>query len=507
MKMNEWEKGTQKEGKNSPVLSGRWGFAWWLVLVMMGVGMTLCMNVMYGRQREMGEKYRETREACESLMEERAHLVEALTEAKANLVHVTEDNRSVTVSVDDGLSGQVPEEEARGVIAEPEAKRLREEVASWKTTAAEAKRQLALAEAETKRQGAEILRCKEALKAEASRAENAETEMKRLVEEIEKLKGVPKPQFQMGKKADKPDVGVPTVLLKAVLDGKEVHAMVVSGLESTGRTTPVKVRVKGGEDYAFGLVYEDGENRYVGRTTVRAKFQGLTEDTVELKREPSAGATRIVTLPGGAKMKLVWCPSGSFWMEGGGKKEKMQFDEGFWIGQYEVTQEQWESVMGRNPSDFGGLFRGKLPVENVSGEECLVYCREVKAATGLNFRLPTAVEWEYACRAGSQRRFGGTGILKEMGWTRENSEGKTHPVGKKKPNAWGVYDMHGNVWEWCADVDSISKYRVVRGGGFNDADTRCESGHLEKTESFDKGEDIGFRIVCSTLSVLDRGLP
>lgn len=329
MKMNEWEKGAQKEGKNSPVPSGRRGFAWWLVLVMMGVGMTLCMNVMYGRQREMGEKYRETREACESLMEERAHLLEALTEAKAKLVHVTADNRSVTVSVDDGLSGQVPEEEERVVVAEAEAKRLREEVASWKTTAAEAKRQLALAEAETKRQGAEILLCKEALKAEANRAENAETEMKRLVEEIEKLKGVPKPQFQMGKKGDKPDVGVPTVLLKAVLDGKEVHAMVVSGLESTGRTTPVKVRVKGGEDYSFGLVYEDGENRYVGRTTVRAKFHGQTEDTVELKREPSAGATRVVTLPGGTKMKLVWCPSGSFWMEGGGKRKKSSSTKDF----------------------------------------------------------------------------------------------------------------------------------------------------------------------------------
>ncbi len=142
----------------------------------------------------------------------------------------------------------------------------------------------------------------------------------------------------------------------------------------------------------------------------------------------------------------------------------------------EVTQMQWEKVMGDNPSYFKGPDR---PVENVSWDDCQKFIKRVSALDGVPYRLPTAAEWEYACRAGStgdwgKRKNGEEGPLDVMGWYEDNSGGTTHPVAQKEPNAWGLYDMHGNVWEWCADQDEWGgPYRVTRGGSWNDRAGRC----------------------------------
>ena len=164
----------------------------------------------------------------------------------------------------------------------------------------------------------------------------------------------------------------------------------------------------------------------------------------------------------------------------------MTITKPFYLGKYEVTQEQWEAVMGSNPSNFKGP---KNPVEQVSWDDCQEFLDKLNAKAGGQggkFVLPTEAQWEYACRAGSTGKFCFGDDEKQLGeyaWYDENSDSKTHPVGEKKPNAWGLYDMHGNVWEWCQDwygaygaeaVDDPSgpttgSGRVFRGGGWNNA--------------------------------------
>jgi eukaryotic-like serine/threonine-protein kinase len=131
---------------------------------------------------------------------------------------------------------------------------------------------------------------------------------------------------------------------------------------------------------------------------------------------------------------------------------------------YEVTQGEYERVMGTNPSHFKGDPR--LPVETVSWQDAMTFCERLSAlpaerSAGRVYRLPTEAEWEYACRAGSTTiySFGDSeGSLGDYAWYDSNSGSKTHPVGQKRPNAWGLYDMHGNVWEWCSDWYDGSYY-------------------------------------------------
>jgi formylglycine-generating enzyme required for sulfatase activity len=162
----------------------------------------------------------------------------------------------------------------------------------------------------------------------------------------------------------------------------------------------------------------------------------------------------------------------------------------FWIGKYEVTQGQFSAVLGRNPSHFPG--DPNRPVEKVTFIDASAYCsaitqRERQAKhlpMDYEYRLPSEAEWEYACRAGTTNFFSfgdDPSTADQFAWTAENSEATTHPVGLKRPNPWGLYDMHGNVWEWCLDWfepypalaltnpvgPASSKFKVFRGGGWN----------------------------------------
>jgi formylglycine-generating enzyme required for sulfatase activity len=202
-----------------------------------------------------------------------------------------------------------------------------------------------------------------------------------------------------------------------------------------------------------------------------------------------------VDLGDGVTMEMLLIPAGEFLMGSPNSDHDADADEKpehqvrirqpFYLGKYEVTQEQWEAVMGDNPSRFQSP---KNPVEQVSWYDCqdfLERLNEKYRSMGATFRLPTEAEWEYACRAGSSTRwsFGDDeASLAEYGWNRANSEMSTHPIGQKRPNDWGLYDVHGNVWEWCADWydddyygssslndpkgPDFGRYRVLRGGSW-----------------------------------------
>ncbi|MBR1688981.1 MAG: formylglycine-generating enzyme family protein [Prevotella sp.] len=161
----------------------------------------------------------------------------------------------------------------------------------------------------------------------------------------------------------------------------------------------------------------------------------------------------------------------------------------FSIGKYEVTQEEWQAVMGTNPSSFKGA---KRPVECVSWDDCQQFIQKLNAKTGKFFRLPTEAEWEYAARGGNRSghyKYSGTNVVDNAGWYGGNSGDQTHEVGTRQPNELGLYDMTGNVWEWCSDWYSSQYYssspssnpagpssgsgRVGRGGGWRDGAQYC----------------------------------
>ena len=159
----------------------------------------------------------------------------------------------------------------------------------------------------------------------------------------------------------------------------------------------------------------------------------------------------------------------------------------FYIGKYEVTQALWKAVMGSNPSHFEG---DNLPVENVSWNDCQTFLRKLNAMTGKNFRLPTEAEWEFAARGGNRSRgyqYSGSNVLSDVAWYDDNSGMKTHNVGTKAPNELGIYDMSGNVREWCQDWKksysssaqtnpkgpSSGSYRVFRGGSWGSKARNC----------------------------------
>jgi formylglycine-generating enzyme required for sulfatase activity len=238
---------------------------------------------------------------------------------------------------------------------------------------------------------------------------------------------------------------------------------------------------------------------------------------------------------------MIWCSAGSFQM-GSPWSEKGRFDnetqhkvtltQGYWLAKTELTQAQWQSVMGSNPSEFAssGL---TAPVENISWEEAMEYCRRltvterVRGASaippGWEYSLPTEAQWEYACRAGSKDAYSfgnDPAELDKYGNYYVGADGrqKTAPVGTYADNKWGFFDMHGNVNEWCRDaadengvrayaaadaedpLGSIGSHRVNRGGGFNDPARYCGSAIRDADPPSNRSNYLGFRPALVPLS-------
>ncbi len=172
----------------------------------------------------------------------------------------------------------------------------------------------------------------------------------------------------------------------------------------------------------------------------------------------------------------------------------------FSIGVHEVTQSQYESVMGANPSYFKGA---NNPVEHLTWDDAVAFCAKLSSlpaevAAGRVYRLPTEAEWEYACRAGTTMAYSFGDDEKDLGkyaWFSDNSGGTTHGVGEKLPNGWGLYDMHGNVWEWCSDADD--SHRVRRGGSWNNVVAHCRAAYRDRRDPTYRISDLGFRLALS----------
>ena len=234
----------------------------------------------------------------------------------------------------------------------------------------------------------------------------------------------------------------------------------------------------------------------------------------EQRAQPSEGTVAPPRITNSIGMELQRIVPGSFMMGStkGDANEapphRVTITKSFYIGVHEVTQAEWEALMGDNPSHFKEENR---PVENVTWKDAELFCRRLSEKEGIRYRLPTEAEWEYACRAGTTTEFPwGDQFQDEYAWCDQNSENESHPVGMKRPNPWGLYDMSGNVYEWCADsyaeytdqdqtdplVSLETPYHVDRGGCWYNVAEYCRSsdrgGRLADFRDF----FVGLRVVC-----------
>jgi len=234
-------------------------------------------------------------------------------------------------------------------------------------------------------------------------------------------------------------------------------------------------------------------------------------------------------LGNGVTLEMVEIPGGTFIMGSPENEAGRNSNESpehqvtvpsFFMGKYQLTQAQYQAIMGSNPSAFKGNNR---PVEQVSWNDAVKFCEKLSQKTGKNYRLPSEAEWEYACRAGTTTPFYfGESITTDLanynGYYTYASAPKgqyrkqTTDVGSFPPNAFGLYDMHGNVWEWCQD-DSINSYnnaptdgsaltgrsstKLLRGGSWNDHPGNCRSAYRYGYYLDGNGSNLGFRVVCS----------
>ena len=214
---------------------------------------------------------------------------------------------------------------------------------------------------------------------------------------------------------------------------------------------------------------------------------------------------------------MVWVEGGTFIM-GDTTEEDVDGDElplhqvtlsSYHIGRYEVTQEEWQAVMGYNPASFSGA---KRPVEFVSWDDCQIFINKLNEKTGKQFRLPTEAEWEFAARGGNNSShnniYSGSDNLSSVAWHAGNSSSSTHTVGQKKANELGLYDMTGNLWEWCSDRygsydsydqenptgSSFGSQRVLRGGGWNGAGKNCRVSNRDSRDADYASDRLGLRL-------------
>jgi formylglycine-generating enzyme required for sulfatase activity len=258
-------------------------------------------------------------------------------------------------------------------------------------------------------------------------------------------------------------------------------------------------------------------------TTTRSSADTASAPSTPSAPPPAAASAGPLSLDlgNGVNLELLKIPAGEFLM--GTRDSGFLFDEDerpmhrvtisrpFHIGKYEVTQAQWAAVMGGNPSRHKG---DQLPVHDVTWDSCREFCSRLGERTGRTVRLPTEAEWEHACRAGTETLFSFGDNQDDMGaygWYQDNTENAPELVGTRQPNPWGLHDMHGNVFEWCADWFDSTYYgwstekdpagpqagekRVMRGGCWYMQAWSARSAFRAASKPSGSNEIVGFRVV------------
>ena len=251
---------------------------------------------------------------------------------------------------------------------------------------------------------------------------------------------------------------------------------------------------------------------------ISAGEKQITWKVLEEREQLVGDKIKFKVLANGKKSfepEMVFVEGGTFQMgsESGDSDEQPVHSvtlSSFNMGKYEVTQAQWKAVMGSNPSNFSGC--DNCPVENVSWNDVQQYIQKLNAQTGKNYRLPTEAEWEYAANGGKSTRgytYSGSNDIGSVAWYYDNSGSKTHAVGTKQANELGIYDMTGNVWEWCSDwYGNYSSYsvtnptgvtsgeaRVLRGGSWNFKANSCRATFRNWGNPVNRNYNYGFRLV------------
>jgi formylglycine-generating enzyme required for sulfatase activity len=272
-----------------------------------------------------------------------------------------------------------------------------------------------------------------------------------------------------------------------------------------------------------GCLQKDRKQRWTAQQVLNA-LQPVQQAQAAVRMPvspPIASPTPFTEkLANGIRLEMVSLPAGKFLMgssESDSEKPPHQVKvNSFAIGKYPITKAQYQAVMGNNPSYFKN--NPQNPVENVSWNDAQAFCEKLSQITGKTYRLPTEAEWEYACRAGTTTRYyfgDNDNQLGNYAWYDGNSNNTTHPVGQKKPNAWGLHDMSGNVWEWCEDdwhdsyagapddgtawIDNDNRSqspKCLRGGSWNYNPDNCRSAYRGRSIPGDRVNLSGFRVAC-----------
>jgi formylglycine-generating enzyme required for sulfatase activity len=295
--------------------------------------------------------------------------------------------------------------------------------------------------------------------------------------------------------------------------GHHRQAAMPPTIQSSGTNSTGGKRVLAGAAIGLAVILIAGIVWFTRRSKTPAAVTtaSQTQPPKQTESKPAPTGQSFTENINGTELKMVSVPGGRFLMGSPVAEAGRDNDEGpqndvtvqsFYMSKYEVTQAQYKAVADTNPSNFKG---DDLPVDSVSWNDAVEFCRKLSRITGHEYRLPTEAEWEYAARAGTSGPYAGN--REAMTWYDSNSGGRTHPVGQKEPNGLGLYDMNGNLWEWCQSKYKPYPYqandgrenvqdtdvRVLRGGSWESAAKGCRSAYRRRVTPDPR--TAGFRII------------